>query len=117
MQQLRPGQRHGVQAGAEAGKGGVQPRAGDLPVPRVGGQRVVAEVGGEQPRQPGHQGQGVVVHQTVAGKVEVLGAGQLGENQPGEQRGLVGEGHAGGHLCVGEVKLSSVVSTKLSRNI
>ena len=61
--------------------------------------------------RPGHQGQGVVVHQTVAGKVEVLGAGQLGENQPGEQRGLVGEGHAG------EVQISSVVSTKLSRNI
>ena len=66
--------------------------------------------------------------QTVAGKVEVLGAGQLGrgeqllnvvvgEHQPGERRGLVGEGHVGGYLGVGEVQLSSVVSTKLSRNI
>ena len=66
--------------------------------------------------------------QTVAGKVEVLGAGQLGQgeqllnvvvgdHQAGERRGLVGEGHAGGHLGVGEVQLSSVVSTKLSRNI
>ena len=65
--------------------------------------------------------------QTVAGKVELLGAGQLGrgeqllnvvvgEHQPGEQRGLVGEGHAGGHLGVAEVQLSSVV-TKMSRNI
>ena len=59
--------------------------------------------------------------QTVAGKVELLGAGQLGrgeqllnvvvgEHQPGERQGLVGEGHAGGHLGVGEVQLSSVVS-------
>ena len=39
MQQLRPGQGHGVQAGAEAGEGGVQPRADDLPVPGMGRQR------------------------------------------------------------------------------
>ena len=66
--------------------------------------------------------------QTVAGKVEELGAGQLGhgehllnvvagDHQPGERRGLVGEGHAGGHLGVGAVQLSSVMSTKMSRNI
>ena len=66
--------------------------------------------------------------QTVAGKVEVLGAVQLGqgeqllnvvvgEHQPGERRGLMGEGHLGGHLGEGEVQLSSVVSSKMSRNI
>ena len=118
MQQLRPGQGHGVQAGAEAGEGGVQPRAGDLSVPGVGGQRVVAEVGGEQPRQPGHRGQGVVVHQTVAGQVEVLEAGQLGhgeqllnvivcEHQAGERRGLVCQGHVG-QMVVGEVQVDQL---------
>ena len=68
--------------------------------------------------------------QTVAGKVEELGAGQLGlgeqllnvvvgDHQPGERSGIVGEGHAGGHLGVGEVQvyLSSVVSSKMSRNM
>ena len=78
----------------------------------------MAEVGGEQPRQPGHRGQGVMVHQAVSGQVEVFEVGQLGhgeqlldvvvcEYQPGERRRLVGDGHVG-QMVVGEVQVDQL---------
>ena len=49
---LRPRQGRGVQRGLETGQPGVQPGAGQLSVPGVGGDRGEAEVQAHQPGQP-----------------------------------------------------------------
>ena len=52
LETLGPGEGRGVQEGLETGHRGVQPAAGQLPVPGVGGDGGEAEVQAHQPSQP-----------------------------------------------------------------